>query len=488
MTQAITVTNEYPTLNQLFRSQRERAYGLRAHLLKRAVDEQTNLFNLHADLLRRQQLRPRDIFFECVTWLTPHGTEHTMWNVWLKSWGFQTDEDGNYYRDVLNPDGTLPHTCFAAHIDTVGGGGGLVNGTYVPGKPQHVNLRFEGKHVVKTDGTTNLGADDRAGMTCLLWMLLHNVPGLYYLFIGEEAGCVGSGALALRMSQYEKVRDTMMTKPALDAAEVLTTPSVMRMQHVKAVVSFDRRGYKDIITHQSWAKCASDEYAKALGDAINASPLVGQGYFNYAPSDEGIYTDSNEFPDLIQECTNVSVGYMHEHTAREMQDLKFLDRLCRTLTGIDWESLPITRDVADRENLWLTSYGYGTGGGYGSYGRVIGKSTSSTASWLNKDTRMVDGKETRFFTPILADIVERLAHNEYVPGWLFEELTRSSPLRSAELLQAALTADPGAFMEAVLEVGGTYLVELLEKQRDARNGHVPDEEVEDETEQDLMGY
>jgi hypothetical protein len=51
-------------------------------------------------------------------------------------------------------------------------------------------------NMISTDGTTTLGADDKAGVSVLIWMMKHNIPGLYY-FIGEEVGCIGSGLAKL---------------------------------------------------------------------------------------------------------------------------------------------------------------------------------------------------------------------------------------------------------------------------------------------------
>jgi hypothetical protein len=46
--------------------------------------------------------------------------------------------------------------------------------------------------MISTDGTTTL-EHDKAGVSVLIWMMKHNIPGLYYFFIGEEVGCIGSG-------------------------------------------------------------------------------------------------------------------------------------------------------------------------------------------------------------------------------------------------------------------------------------------------------
>jgi len=46
--------------------------------------------------------------------------------------------------------------------------------------------------------------------------------------------------------------------------------------------------------------------------------------------DGGVYTDSAEFVDIIEECTNLSVGYFSEHTTSEKQDIDFLELLDKT--------------------------------------------------------------------------------------------------------------------------------------------------------------
>jgi di/tripeptidase len=46
--------------------------------------------------------------------------------------------------------------------------------------------------MISTDGTTTLGADDKAGVSVLIW----NITYLdYTIFIGEEVGCIGSGQI-----------------------------------------------------------------------------------------------------------------------------------------------------------------------------------------------------------------------------------------------------------------------------------------------------
>lgn len=87
----------------------------------------------------------------------------------------EIDEFGNLYKIV----GDKYSTMFACHLDTA---------TSALTDVDHV---IDGD-IIKTDGTSILGADDKAGVTILMYMIENNIPGLYYFFLGEEVGCVGS--------------------------------------------------------------------------------------------------------------------------------------------------------------------------------------------------------------------------------------------------------------------------------------------------------
>lgn len=156
-----------------------------------------------------------------------------------------------------------------------------------------------------------LGADDASGVYLLLEMIQANRPGLYLFFVGEECGGIGSSA-------YVKDHSTFSAN---------------------MVVSFDRRGTKDIITHQGGWCTASNTFAMALGEAMNRLDNT----FEYAPCAGGLYTDSREFAEIVPECTNIAVGYYNEHTVRESQDLEHLLRLRAVVVALDWQALPIAR-------------------------------------------------------------------------------------------------------------------------------------------------
>ncbi len=242
----------------------------------------------------------------------PYGTENQLIS-FLPS-GYFTDKHGNYYYEIGQA-----RTAFTCHLDTA-------CKTQVT-----VNHRIE-KNIVSTDGTSILGADDKAGMTVMMYMIEKRIPGLYCFFVGEEVGCIGSGKAS--DDDYFLNYDRM--------------------------ISFDRRGTKSIITYQSSKRCCSDDFAKELANRLNRYGM------SMEPDDTGVYTDSAEFISVIPECTNISVGYYKEHTILEHQDIDHLIKLCIAVTKIDWETLPVTRDP---KKIEYKSYSYNKNYGNYSYDR-----------------------------------------------------------------------------------------------------------------------
>jgi hypothetical protein len=247
----------------------------------------------------------------------PHGKEHELMS--HLPVGYQEDGLGNFYLQI----GETPSTMFTCHLDTA------------DRTQSRVNHVFEG-NIIKTDGHSILGADDKAGMIVLLYMIGKGVPGLYYFFIGEEVGCVGSRKLSAIWNETEFSK------------------------HVRKVVSFDRRGNESIITHQMFGRCCSDSFAKELASRLNAT---GCG-LSMRLDNTGILTDSAKFMSLVSECTNISVGYQAEHTCGETQDIDFLKKIARASSLIDWETLvserdPNAMDDEDYEEEYGSKYNYG---------------------------------------------------------------------------------------------------------------------------------
>lgn len=165
-----------------------------------------------------------------------------------------------------------------------------------------------------------LGADDTAGVYLLRQMILRGVPG-HYVFHGcEEHGGKGSQALAMEHGSW--LRDSF------DYA-----------------IALDRAGCGDIITHQAGGRTSSDLFAYSLADS-----LVG-----YQPCPYGMYTDTAEYADLIAECTNLSVGYEHAHTPREVLDVNHVDSLLDDLVSFDESTLSVARRPGEDDPPFVPS-------------------------------------------------------------------------------------------------------------------------------------
>lgn len=276
-------------------------------------------------------MKIRKKFLQLTRMTYPYGTEK-----FLESFlpdGTQMDKFGNYYLSV----GDNYTTMFTCHLDTS------------CSKMEKVTHKFCGSYVM-TDGTTILGADDKAGMVVVLYMIEKKIPGLYYFFIGEETGCIGSSDLA---DELEKDGDV----PA-------------ELKNIKKVVSFDRRSTNSVITEQFYGVCCSDEFAKELCSQLNTSGLL-----QMRPDDTGVLTDSAQFMGIIPECTNISVGYYDEHTHKERQDIDHLYKLCKSIEKVDWVSLPVTRDPVKYSSGGYC--GWGDWDGYGWDDSPIDKSICS---------------------------------------------------------------------------------------------------------------
>jgi len=224
------------------------------------------------------------------------------------------DDAGNLHVDA-RVDATH-RTLFVAHVDTV--------------------HRDEGANKIRktagkwyADGAP-LGADDGAGVALLMHLLCGGVPAYYVFTQGEECGGIGARALAkdeALLSEFDRA------------------------------IAFDRRGIDSVITHQGYGRCCSDEFAQALADELSSGNVL-----MYLGDDTGVYTDTAEFVDVIPECTNISVGYMYEHSDKEELNIHHFTALADAVLTVPWDSLPTTRDPAVVESKW-DSMGYGAPSG-----------------------------------------------------------------------------------------------------------------------------
>lgn len=224
------------------------------------------------------------------------------------------DAHGNYF--VLIGGSEQSDVAFTSHLDTVARPGSAA---------PDIAITNKGVMFLRNPQVADcLGADCGAGIYLMLEMIKRGVHGRYCFFVDEEVGCEGSRASAKDDTGF--------------------------WTGVKAMISFDRRG-DGIITHQRYHRCCSDTFAKELAARLGRTEAHLQ---------KGVYTDSAEFVSIIPECTNVGVGYMHEHTPDEVLDLNILGQVLeRVLQAGTFKHLPIERDPKVVEpDAWLSASAY----------------------------------------------------------------------------------------------------------------------------------
>lgn len=209
------------------------------------------------------------------------------------------DDYGNLHKRI----GTAP-VLWSCHTDTVHRKGG------------HQKIKVQGGNVtLHADADSNcLGADDTAGIWIMREMILNRVEGLYIFHRDEEIGGCGSSYIANE------------------------TPNAL--YGIQWAIALDRRGSDSVITHQGWGRCCSNGFARALSDQLRHS---------FAPDSTGVFTDTANYVDIVPECTNLSVGYDNEHTARESLNLDHVFRLRAALLDLDVSALPVERAAGEKE-------------------------------------------------------------------------------------------------------------------------------------------
>lgn len=243
-------------------------------------------------------------------------------------------------------------TLFSAHVDTVHSTSGRQCVEY----DHEMGLMLKTQDAGKKDNEC-LGADDGAGVWVLLQMIKANVPGTYAFHYGEERGGIGSSTIAIEHR-----------------------PWLARFDRAIAV---DRKGTDNIITHQGWGRCCSDDFAKALAAQFN---MAGQNH-SFKPDSGGVFTDTANYTDDIPECTNLSCGYEAQHTHNESLDVEFLIRLKDAMLVVDWESLPTVRKAGEVDSLY-DNYAlydhYGTRAEVITLRRLSYMTTGNVKNWVRK--------------------------------------------------------------------------------------------------------
>lgn len=278
--------------------------------------------------------------------------------------GFE-DEYGNVFVEVAGGSKLL----ITAHTDTV-------HPVIAKGVNYHQQVMYDSElGIIYKDDKYALGADDGSGVWMATQMLDAAIPCWLAFFRGEEVGGLGS-------SWASKSDPTFFKK--FDMA-----------------VAFDRRGTGDIITHQGGSRCASEAWAKALATQFNDMGL------DYAPCDGGVFTDTANLTELVPECTNLSVGYDHEHSGNETQDVGHLLKLRDAVLKVDWLALPIERDPSVVEYIEDDAFGSSWGG----YRNVYG--------FKSKYKPLAAPTTTKVYEEDLDDGYE---HIEYIPDIVEDDL------------------------------------------------------------------
>jgi len=324
------------------------------------------------------ELNIKKTFLELTDHLYPHGSKGTDSErvkdfekratkiVDILPSDLQKDEYGNLFKVVGDGSTTV---MFTSHLDTA---------TQADGPVKHV----EDGEFIKTDETTILGADDKAGTVIMMYMMEKEVPGLYYFFLGEEVGCLGSKWLAKRLEDDKWIEKDLY-------------------KNINKVISFDRKGYKSVISYQN-TRSASDKFCDELAKRLNKL----DDSFEYETDPTGMYTDSARVSHLYPECTNLSVGYFGHHTKREKQNMDFLIKLAKASVKLDWETLPVERNPKtdnERKPYKRTNYNnYGSGNSYNgsSYGGSSNTTTrrsSGTTTYRGKPIHLGNVFETNFW-------------------------------------------------------------------------------------------
>jgi hypothetical protein len=246
----------------------------------------------------------KELFLKLTEWTIPFGKESTL-EKYLPS-GFKKDSVGNYFYQVGES-----RTLFTTHLDTYSKDYEKVNHVFNEKDP----------YIIKTDGKTILGGDNKLGCCILISMIKDNIPGTYYFFIGEEP--ILSGGL-------------------YGSSEILELNSEF-FQNFDRCIAFDRKEYGSIVVRQMGRMCCSSEFAKSIANEFNIKGIKWDSTKGF-----GYYTDTAVFMDVIPECTNISAGGFNEHFTSEWIDLNYTYNVYLAAKDLDWESLPTERIIEER--------------------------------------------------------------------------------------------------------------------------------------------
>jgi len=242
----------------------------------------------------------KTMFLDMTAVTVPYGSEYLYYQGFLRAIiGFDLIKQGENFYHVVG-DQEEGNTLFCSHLDTAGS------------KSSQAVIHSQHNSIISTKNDVLLGADNKAGVLALMYMIYNNVTGTYYFFAGEERGGIGS-------AQFSNKYDSLI-------------------QNYDRAIAFDRRSKGSIITHQMMGRCCSTRFAESLAKQF------GNGGVKMSDDPTGTFTDTANFTKQISECTNISIGFDAEHTPNEHINIDYAYAVARAATQVDWEGLPADRD------------------------------------------------------------------------------------------------------------------------------------------------
>jgi hypothetical protein len=240
----------------------------------------------------------KEEFLKLTSYTVPFGTESDI--EYLLPNGWKKDSIGNYFYEIGSSE-----TLFTSHLDTA------------CDKKEKVNHVIEG-NIIKTDGTTILGGDNKAGCVILFYLIENKIPGTYYFFLGEE----------MAVHKNYPYGSLLAIEENADF-----------FKKFKRVISFDRKEIGQMVVRQLGRNCCSDDFSDALITEFKSNGI------DYEKDKTGYYTDSAFFGDLVSEIVNLSCGVWNEHTKKEYVDIRYIEKVANAAVKVKWEGLPTVRKV-----------------------------------------------------------------------------------------------------------------------------------------------
>ena len=242
----------------------------------------------------------KETFLKLTEYTVPFGYENTLETLLPNGW--KKDDIGNYYYEIGNS-----KTLFTSHLDTA------------CKEREKINHVIEGD-IIRTDGTTILGGDNKAGCCILFYLIEKRVHGTYYFFLGEEFSVHNN----------------------YPYGSLLAIEDNQDFKKFNRVISFDRKEMGQMIVRQLAQKCCSDEFSDSLISEFSKNVI------EYEKDITGYYTDSAFFVNTVSEIVNLSCGVWNEHTKSEYVNIKYTEAVAKAASMIDWESLPVVRKIENK--------------------------------------------------------------------------------------------------------------------------------------------